>query len=435
MEHFRLGKIRQYANKGELNDMNYILKVIIICYIITIASFFTIYENVLGDYYVAPDGSDESEGSLVSPWQSIQHAVNQAVSGDVINVREGIYKEMIVISKKEALYDQWITIQNYSDEKPIIDMESLDIPSSQRAGFEIIDSVGIRIKGFEIRNLTTDSQKSFPAGILVRGKNKNIEIIENDIHHIANYANKGNAHGILVYGDDPQPIENIKILKNQLHDLTLGRSESLTLSGNVKYFTIEGNYVFRNNNIGIDVAGHYGACSSNGCEDYARNGVISNNVILYISSANNPAYKGDNSAAGIYVDGAKNVVVEKNYVSKNDYGISLSSEKKGFFAKNITLKDNYVARNAKAGLVIGGAGNDNGGAANISVINNMFSMNDRSQEGYREITIQHHASGNDFSGNIYFLCGSKNYINFQKNQKDDNNFKNEYVYNMASCKK
>ncbi|ATP40263.1 hypothetical protein CSE16_09520 [Solibacillus sp. R5-41] len=415
--------------------MENLVKVVLFCYTFTIPLFFIATETAHGAYYVAPNGSDESEGTIDSPWQSIQHAVNQVESGDVINVRGGIYKEMVVISEKQAVDDQWITIQNYPYEKPIIDAEGIEITSSNRAGIEIINSKGIRIKGLEIRNMKADSRKSYPAGILVRGSNKNIEIVENDIHHIANYSSNGNAHGILVYGDNTQPIQNIKISKNRLHDLTLGSSESLTLSGNVEHFTIDGNIVSRNNNIGIDVAGRYGACRSDGCTDYARDGVVSNNIVSYISSGDNPAYEGDKSAAGIYVDGAQNVVVKNNYVGKSDYGISVSSEQEGFSAKNITIKDNFIAKNTKAGLVIGGSGDDNGGVENSSITNNLFSFNDRSKEGFREITIQHHTRGNEFSNNFYFICGSKEYVNISKKVIADNRFIDESVYPRAMCKK
>ena len=45
----------------------------------------------------------------------------------------------------------------------------------------------------------------FPAGILVRGSSEHITIRNNHIHHIANNHDDGNAHGILIYGNDPIP--------------------------------------------------------------------------------------------------------------------------------------------------------------------------------------------------------------------------------------
>ncbi|MEK4699844.1 right-handed parallel beta-helix repeat-containing protein [Solibacillus sp. FSL R7-0668] len=404
------------------------------CYMLTIAIFLITIETVQASYYVAPNGSDESEGTYSSPWQSIQYAVNRAEPGDVIFVREGTYKELVVISNKEAADGQWITIKNFQNETPIIDAEGLEITPKQRAGFEIKDSKGIRIEGFEIRNVKADSQESFPAGILVRGHNENIDITENNIHHIANYAKKGNAHGIIVYGNDPQPIQDIRITNNKLSDLTLGRSESLTLSGNIENFVIDKNILTNNNNIGIDAAGRYGACDRDGCIDYARNGVISNNLVSYMSSANNPAYEGSGSSAGIYIDGAQNIVVEKNHVINNDFGISVSSEEEGFSAKNIVVRNNFVSKNTKAGLILGGASIDNGGAENILIIANKFTFNDRSNKGYREVTIQNHTRNIEFSSNTYLRCSSKEHMNISKKVTTDNRFKNESVFSTILCK-
>lgn len=414
--------------------MKKLLKVFIYCYTFTIPIFFVATEQVQAAYYVAPEGSDQSDGTYVSPWQSIQHAVNQAESGDVIYVREGIYKELVNISDKEAFDDQWITIKNYENETPIIDAEGLAITPIQRAGFEIKDSKGIRIEGFEIRNVKADTRDSFPAGILVRGHNKNIDITGNNIHHIANYAKKGNAHGIIVYGNKPQSIQNIRITNNQLSDLTLGRSESLTLSGNVENFVIDGNVLTNNNNIGIDVAGRYGACEDAGCTDYARNGVISNNFVSYISSKNNPAYEGSGSSAGIYVDGGQNIVVEQNHVVHNDYGISISSEEQGFSAKNIIVRNNFVSKNTKAGLVLGGSGIENGGAENITITANRFTFNDRSNRGYKEVTIQNHTRNIEFSSNTYLSCSSKEHMNISEKVTTDNRFKNESIFATILCK-
>lgn len=105
---------------------------------------------------------------------------------------------LLSLNKEQAADGQWITIKNFQNETPIIDAEGLEITPKQRAGFEIKDSKGIRIEGFEIRNVKADSQESFPAGILVRGHNENIDITENNIHHIANYAKKG-MHMALLY--------------------------------------------------------------------------------------------------------------------------------------------------------------------------------------------------------------------------------------------
>jgi len=45
--------------------------------------------------------------------------------------------------------------------------------------------------------------------------------------------------------------------------------------------------------------------------DQARNGVCTDNVVYNITSYGNPAYGKDRSADGLYVDGGKNIIIER----------------------------------------------------------------------------------------------------------------------------
>ena len=85
----------------------------------------------------------------------------------------------------------------------------------------------------EIRNLRAKSSDQYPDGILVDGGASNIQLLNNNIHHIENTSKHGNAHGILLYGDSKEEIKDIQIEQNENHHLKLGTSEALTLSGNV----------------------------------------------------------------------------------------------------------------------------------------------------------------------------------------------------------
>ncbi|AWB65715.1 hypothetical protein C2869_04340 [Saccharobesus litoralis] len=53
--------------------------------------------------YVAPDGNNANTGDESMPYQTISQAVNQAVSGDVILVRAGTYREKVSISNKQNI--------------------------------------------------------------------------------------------------------------------------------------------------------------------------------------------------------------------------------------------------------------------------------------------------------------------------------------------
>lgn len=369
------------------------------------------------NFYVSPSGSDDHSGDIEYPFKTIQHAINSSSHGDIIFVRQGTYYELLTIDNFSTETFDFLTIKPYRNEKVIIDGSKQDSKRSSRALFLIQDSHNVHIQGLEIRNLTVDDDDIYPAGILVRGKSKNINIINNKIHNIANLHEDGNAHGILVYGNSATPIQNIKIRKNLLYNLKLGSSESLTLSGNITNFLIDRNHLNNNNNIGIDIAGFYGACIEDGCTDQARNGTISNNRVTHHSSKNNPSYNGKDSAPGIYVDGGKNVKIRNNFVANNNFGISISSENKNRKTSNITIEGNIIKNNEKAGLVIGGSNINNGGSSQITVSNNQFIANDTNKQGYYEITLQQNIDQLILQNNRYNICSFSKNINNVSNSK------------------
>jgi hypothetical protein len=69
-------------------------------------------------YYVAPSSSggddDTGDGSISSPWETIQYAVNQLSAGDILYIREGTYRETITIDENGSSGNE-ITIEAYTD--------------------------------------------------------------------------------------------------------------------------------------------------------------------------------------------------------------------------------------------------------------------------------------------------------------------------------
>jgi len=53
--------------------------------------------NILAqtNYYVSTTGNNSNNGSLSSPWQTIQFGVNQLSAGDTLFIRGGNYPEKI----------------------------------------------------------------------------------------------------------------------------------------------------------------------------------------------------------------------------------------------------------------------------------------------------------------------------------------------------
>ncbi|GAH41211.1 unnamed protein product, partial [marine sediment metagenome] len=109
----------------------------------------------------------------------------------------------------------------------------------------------------------------------------------------------------------------------------------------VENFTVVGNLIHDNNNIGIDAIGYEGT-SPQAAYDRARNGVISGNTVYNITSFGNPDYGNVYAADGIYVDGGTHIVIERNTVHDSDLNVELASEHKGKLTDYITLRNNLI---------------------------------------------------------------------------------------------
>lgn len=76
------------------------------------------------DIYVSPTGN--GSGTSISPYGSIQSAVNAAAAGDTILLRAGTYKPTTNIQiTKSGTRTAPITLRSYENEKVILDGESL----------------------------------------------------------------------------------------------------------------------------------------------------------------------------------------------------------------------------------------------------------------------------------------------------------------------
>ncbi len=289
--------------------------------------------------------------------ESIQRAIDNAPAGAIINVAQGVYREKLDIRR------DGITLK--ADGKAVIDMgdKPLNGPVINISGRK-----NVTIDGFEIKNVNGGQT---PMAIRVDGASSNIKIINNDIHHIK--SNK-NAHGVGVFGDSAQPIRDVLIKDNRVHDLKLGQSEAVVINGNVEGFKIIGNTIRDNDNIGIDVIGGEGVGKKG--IDRARKGLIAGNVVANIDTRNNPTYR-SMSAAGIYVDGGSDITIRDNVVKNSNYGIELASERRGWNTTNIHVHGNRIEGSHLAGISLGGGSASNGGVTDSRIENNTLIGNKR----------------------------------------------------------
>lgn len=331
---------------------------------------------------VAPSGGD---------YTSVAAGVGAARAGDTVTVRAGTYNETVSFRFSGSAVAGFITLQGTAG-------AILDGTGLSGAGIRINSRDYIRVTGMTVRNFKGGGT---PTGIDVAGSSSFIELRSNLIHNIE--SPNGNAHGIAFYGNASTPMTHIVVEGNEIRDCRLGESEALVLNGNIDGFTVARNAVHDNDNIGIDFIGFEGTGPAG--RDQARNGVCVENVVYNISSATNPAYRGERSAGGIYVDGGRDIVIERNKVDNCDIGIEVASEHGGKATRNITVRNNFISRGYQGNLLIGGYAATRGMAQNVMVVNNTTYGGTNG-----EIQLQYNCDGITIMNNILYARPDQRYI-------------------------
>lgn len=375
-------------------------------------------------YYVSNEGLESNKGTIDAPFQTINAALSHATPGDTVMVRGGLYSEKVVFPRSGVM-DKYITLKAYRGEKPVIDGSTFTV-NGREALVTVDKAKFITVDGFEIRNLKTATGE--PKAIMVEGGSDYITIKNNTIYGI-DYTQlplNGGGNAILIIGNTSDPVTNITVTGNTIHDCKTGYGENLTINGYVDGFTITNNTIYNAQNIGIDAAGGYSA-NPDPALNYARNGIISSNILYNIESKRGPL--GGHGAIGIYVDGGRNIVVEKNRVSVTDRGIGAVSETNGFPTDHVTIRNNLVYNCWCAGIYIGGYLNyTSGGTSNSAIVNNTLYNNNLALGAFGEIegeiSIREACTNNVIKNNIiyggtadmfihkYTVTGSDNAIDY-----------------------
>jgi hypothetical protein len=372
------------------------------------------------NYFVSPSGSNSNSGTQSNAWATIQYSLDQMQNGDILNVMEGTFNEKISIPISG------LSIKNAPGASPILDADGI---SSQEAIIRIYNVNDILIEGLELQNnIMLNAQ-----GILVAGTGDNITIRNNKIHdiHFSNDpnepANSGkNAQGIIVYGNNSNnAITNLSIIANEMYDCRLGYSEGIAVNGNVDGFEIVNNLVYDLTNIGIDAIGHEGT-SNNPANDQARNGLIKGNIVYNCVSP----YA---TSGGIYVDGGKSIVIERNTSYNNGYGIEVGCENVGKTTDDVIIRSNIIYNNLSCGIAIGGYNypNGSGKVTNSRIYGNSTYNNDLTNNYTGEIWASYN-EGLVVENNIFYFNNSHNVALYYEANNGSGNNLNYNVYHSLS---
>lgn len=382
-------------------------------------------------YYVSVDGSDGNTGSISAPFQTINIALSHAKPGDQVLVRGGTYYQEVKFPRSGEP-GKTISLQAYPGEKPIIDGSRIKV--SGWLSLVTISNVSyVTIDGFDICNLSSSAVNTDPQGIAINGKGQHISVKNCHIYNIKSHATleQGrSAHAILVIGSSPSPISHLLITGCTVNDTQTGTSENVTLAGNIEGFIFSHNLVYDTENIGVIVAGGDGINPRGAVEsNYARNGVISDNIFHHNTMTRTPETWGPDrfGAISIYVCGGANTLIERNIVYESDRGIGLVSESNIYPTRTTTVRNNLVYNCYRAGIYMGDYLNYTiAGTKNCSILNNTLFQNNRVAGAFGEIEgelrLTEHCEGNvikynrvyagpkDLLVHKYTLTGSQNII-------------------------
>lgn len=340
---------------------------------------------------------------------TINAGLSAANAGDTVLVKAGTYTEIVKWPKSGSASGN-IVLKAFGDGPAII---SGGTATQENEALVVISSKSYAaIIGMEIGPYTTASDNIFVKGIQIEGTSQHILIKKCKIHHITTTSPSENAgaNAIGVFGRNKTvPITGCVIDSCEIYENKTGYSEAVSIDGNVDGFTISHNHIHDNNNIGILIAGFYGECENCGTADQARHGIISDNIVERCSSCNNPAYKGDCAADGIYSDGGGKSIIERNIISSCDIGIEAGAELAGAVDDSMIIRDNLIYNCNTGGIFIGGYETGRGVTVYCQVLNNTFYQNDSKKSGSGEFLIQK-AHDNVIKNNIFYTNSQKQAI-------------------------
>ena len=348
---------------------------------------------------VSPSGGD---------YASIQQALNAAHAGDIVTVLTGTYPEALVFPRSGSEISGYITLRAGTGATVTVD------PNADTDAILIENRSYLKISGIEVTN---SHGVSDGAGIRVRGWGDRIEIRNNRMYGLTG----SDAVGIMILGNSATPISRVVIDGNYIHDCEPAQSEALVLNGNVTGFEVTNNTVHDVNNIGIDFIGGE---SWTGNYGVAREGVCRGNHVYRARSNYGGGY-----AAGIYVDGGREIVVEGNSVHECDLGIEIGAENSGYTVTGVIVRNNIVYDNDKAGIVFGGYEEARGRVNDCEFTGNTLYKNDTLKDGNGEFAVNW-AEGNRIRNNVVW-AGPQNLLIHAESGSVDNVFDNNLYYAPA----
>ncbi len=347
------------------------------------------------NYYVAKNGYDGNPGTEAQPWLTITKAANTAVAGDTVYVKQGTYKERVVI-KNSGSAGKYITFAAYPGHTVTVDGSGLYM-SFWQALFDMNGKSYIKISGFQITNSPQAGIHADNAHHIIIEKNSitNIELspikvgwgYSNNIIIDGNYVdrpyrsvwdsgsytgpstNKGWEEGISISNADTVEIKNNNVARN-------GKGECIVMKDGTKHVKVYRNTVQYCSAVGIyiggwiadqsdfDIYSNIAGNSKQGIMIASEKGAIVQGVRIY----NNKVYNNENgidissySAGPSYPPNMRDISIINNVAYNNGYGkyssgngIIIEKDRgNNMRVSNVVIRNNIASNNRNAQITIG----------------------------------------------------------------------------------
>jgi hypothetical protein len=343
-------------------------------------------------YFVAVNGSDTGPGTADLPWATVSHASEAAIAGDTVVVHGGHYflKQPVRLSNS-GRPNAWITFIGYPGEEPILDAESIQLPTFVAGA---LNNGALQIEGvshIRVANLTVFH--SHDAGITVRDSS--------DIDLINNNTDGTFASGIAVWdtNHDDRGTRRIRVIGNTIKKATTWDfappdaphrgeppHEALSIGGAID-FEVAYNHVLNSDKEGIVIkeTSKRGKVHHNRVENLARQGI-------YVGS-----YFGEVSDIELFANAIYDC---------RGAGFVLSVED-GKPTERINFHDNLVFNNKGSGVYFSRWGVENI-RRNIKISKNIFYHNGYGTPSAGQTYYWNTGGIYLYSANIYNVLISKN---------------------------